>query len=101
MELPGDHYRKSRCRMAEPLKPWMYPAGWESRLVKGHGMISLQGRSRFVGEAFEQERVGLKRVHPAKWEVYFGPWLAGELYDADVGGIRAVLYRKKKKKKKR
>jgi hypothetical protein len=96
MGVPGDHYRKSRRRIAKRLKPWAYPTGWESRLVKGHGVISLQGRSRFVGEAFEKERVGLKRVHPGKWEVYFGPWLAGELHDVDAGGIRAVVYRKKR-----
>jgi hypothetical protein len=84
--------------MPDRMKPWKYAAGWESRLVKGKGMISLDGRSRFVGEAFEKERVGLKRVPPGKWEVYFGPWLAGELYDADSGGIRAVVYRKKKKR---
>ena len=63
-------------------------------------MICLQGRSRFVGEAFEKERVGLKRVQPGKWEVYFGSRLAGELHDADAGGIRAVVYRKKEKKRK-
>ena len=84
--------------MPDRMKPWKYGAGWESRLVKGKGMISLEGRSRFVGEAFEKERVGLKRVPPGKWEVYFGPWLAGALHDADWGGIRAVVYRKKKKR---
>ena len=97
MSVPGDHYRKSRRRMPGRWQPWKYPAGWSSRLVKGKGMISLQGRSRFVGEAFEQERVGLKRVPPGKWEVYFGPCLAGELHDVDGGGMRAVVYRKKKR----
>jgi transposase InsO family protein len=98
MGVPGDYYRKSRRKMPEGMKPWKYVAGWESRLVRGKGMISLDGRSRFVGEAFEKERVGLKRVPPGKWEVYFGPWLAGELHDVDAGGIRAVVYRKKKKR---
>jgi len=98
MGVPGDYYRKSRRRMPEGLKPWKYPKGWESRRVKGKGMISLHGRSRFVGEAFERERIGLKRVHPGKWEVYFGPCLAGELHDVDSGGIRAVVYRKKKQR---
>jgi transposase InsO family protein len=97
MGLPGDHYRKSKRRMARPLKPWAYPAGWKSRFVKDNGMIALNGRSRFLGHAFARERVGLKRVHPGKWEVYFGPCLAGELHDADAGGIRAVIYRTKKK----
>jgi len=98
MEVPADYYRKSRREMPEGKKPWKYAPGWESRLVKGNGMISLEGRSRFVGEAFEKERVGLKRMPPGKWEVFFGPWLAGALHDVDSGGIRAVVYRKKKKR---
>lgn len=96
MGVPGDFYRNSRRKLPARLKPWKYPALWQSRLVKGKGMISLNGRGRFVGEAFERERVGLKRVLPAKWQVYFGPYLAGELHDADSGGIRAVVYRRKK-----
>ena len=96
MGLPSDHYRKSRRRMAARLSPWLYPAGWKSRRVKDNGMIVLDGRSRFVGHAFGKERVGLKRAHPGRWEVYFGPWLAGELHDIDWGGIRAVTYRNKK-----
>jgi hypothetical protein len=84
--------------MPDGKKPWKYAAGWETRLVKGNGMIWLDGRSRFVGEAFEKERIGLKRAPPGTWEVYFGPWLAGSLHKADSGGIRAVVYRKKKKR---
>ena len=97
MRVPADIYRKSRRRMPDRLPPWKYPAHWLSRLVKGHGVISLNGRSRFVGEAFERERVGLKRVAAGKWEVYLGPWLAGELHEGDAGGIRAVVFRKKAK----
>ena len=98
MEVPADHYRKSRCKMPERLAPWKYPKGWESRLVKGNGLISWKGRSRFVGEAFERQRVGLKRVAQGNWQVYFGPLLAGELSDEENSGIRAVVYRKKKRR---
>ena len=84
MGVPGDYYRKSRRRMPGRSKPWSYRAAWQSRLVKGNGMIELKGRSRFVGEAFAGERVGLKRMSPGKWEVYFGPHLAGEIGRAHV-----------------
>jgi len=97
MAVPAAHYRKSRRKMPGRLPPWKYPKGWASRLVKGNGLISWKGRSRFVGEAFEWQRVGLKRLAPGNWQVYFGPLLAGELSDAENGGIHAVVYRKKKR----
>lgn len=97
LEVPADHYRKSRSKMPGRIGPWKYPQGWESRLVKGNGLISWKGRSRFVGEAFERQRVGLKRLSQGNWQVYFGPLLAGELSDEENGGICAVVYRKKKR----
>jgi transposase InsO family protein len=93
MRVPAWKYRKSRRRFPRRLKPWRYGRGWESRLVKGKGMIHFQGRSRFVGEAFERERVGLKPGRPGVWEVYFGPLQIGELWDRDkTAGIRATWY---------
>jgi len=97
MGVPADHYRKSRRKMPVRIKPWKYPQRWESRLVRGNGLISWKGRSRFVGEAFERQRVGLKRLSQGNWQVYFGPLLAGELSDEEPGGIRAVVYRKKRR----
>lgn len=95
MKRPIEVYSLSRRRLPRRRQPWRYAAGMESRLVKGKGMISFQGRSRFVGEAFERERVGLRRVKIGVWEVYFGPLLIGELWDQDATpGIRAVWYRK-------
>ena len=69
--------------------PWCYPAAWASRLVKGKGMISLHGQGRYVGEAFEGERVGLRRHDEQTWRVYFGPHLVGELAVGQPQGIRA------------
>jgi putative transposase len=99
MGLPAQFYRKSLRQLPRRLKPWQYPAGWETRLVKGKGMIHFMGRGRFIGEAFEQERVGLKRSHVGVWEVYFGPHLIGELWDSESSGIRAVWYRKGKSRR--
>ena len=98
MEVPAKQYRRSRRKMPGKLKPWSYRAGWESRRVKGHGVISFDGRERYVGEAFEGERVGMKRVRAGVWEVYFGPHMIGELWDGDEQGIRAVNFRKKKRR---
>ncbi len=98
MRLPADLYRKSRRKLPVRLGSWQYPKEWLSRLVRGNGMICLNGRGRFVGEAFEKERLGLKRVVPGKWLVYFGPCLVGELHDVDAGGIRAVVYRNKRRR---
>lgn len=94
MGSPAELYRKSRRKMPAKLSAWKYAGDWETRLVKGKGMISLQGYSRFVGEAFEGERVGLNR-NGTGWAVYFGPLLIGELRDNELSGIHAAWYRKR------
>jgi hypothetical protein len=94
MQVPLRLYRKSPRKMPRQLRPWQYELGWESRRVKANGTIHFGGRSRFVGEAFAGERVGLKRARNAVWEVYFGPHLLGELWDNETSGIHAVWYRR-------
>jgi putative transposase len=94
MRVPAELYRRSRRPMPQKAKPWRYAAGWQTRLVKGHGLISFHGQSRYIGEAFERERVGLKPTRPGVWQVYFGPLLVGELWESETTGIRAVRYRK-------
>jgi transposase InsO family protein len=94
MVVPARLYRKSSRPQPSWLRPWRYPVNWQSRLVKGKGMIHLHGQGRFVGEAFEGERVGLKRSRAGVWEIYFGPQLIGELWDYENTGIRAVWYRR-------
>lgn len=93
MLCPAQLYAKSARRMPTLLQPLRYPRHWLSRLVKGKGMINLHGRGRFIGEAFERERIGLKRT-PSGWEVYFGELLIGLLLAAENTGIHAVQYRR-------
>jgi putative transposase len=94
MMAPCELYRKSPRPMPTERTPWRYPAEWESRSVKSHGMIQFWGRGRFIGEAFEGERVGLQRTRAGVWAVYFGAHLIGELWDGETSGIRAVCYRR-------
>ena len=95
LRCPAEFYCKSPRKLPEQLGPLRYPQGWETRLVKGKGMISLDGRGRFVGEAFEGERVGLKRT-PSGCEVYFAHLLVGTLAANELTGIHAVRYRPRK-----
>lgn len=95
MQVPAALYRKSWRKMPRRMKAWRYPRGWESRLVRSKGMITFYGQSRFVGEAFEAERVGLKPLRRRVWEVYFGPLLVGELWESETGAIRAAYYRRR------
>lgn len=92
MRCPAQVYRRSRRQMPGTLPPLRYPNDWLSRLVKGKGMIRLHGRGRFVGEAFEGQRVGLRRT-PRAWEVYFGAHLIGTLGAEQTTGIHAVRYK--------
>jgi len=94
MQVPVNVYRKSPRTLPRQLRPWQYAPGWESRRVKANGMIHFNGRSRFVGEAFAAERIGLKRSRAGVWEVYLGPHLMGELWDDETSGIHAIWYRR-------
>jgi putative transposase len=96
MTVPAELYRKSRRRFPTKLQPWQYPCGWHSRLVKGRGMISLDGKARFVGEAFEGERLGLQRHSANQWNVYFRHLLLGQLHPSDLSGIQATWLKRRK-----
>ncbi len=95
MKVPAEKHRPNPRKAPAKLQPWNYPPDQESRLVKGKGMIHLQARVRYVGEAFEGERMGLKRNGKAAWEVYYGPHQIGELSAEGNEGIRAIRYRKR------
>jgi putative transposase len=97
MRVPAQCYRPSPRPLPASLSAWTYARGWESRLVKGKGMISFHGRARFIGEAFEGERVGLQPQRAGVYAVYYGPLLIGELLDQDPGGIRARWYRQRRR----
>jgi putative transposase len=96
MLCPAQRYKKSTRRLPRILRALKYPSGWLSRRVKGKGMISLNARGRFIGEAFEGERVGL-RPTPQGWDVYFAQKVIGTLDAADTTGLRPVQFRRRPK----
>jgi putative transposase len=93
LKPPVEQYRRSGRKPGKTL-PWIYPAGWERRWVKGNGEISRKGTWRFIGEAFAGDYVGLKRRSAKVWRVYFGPILIGELHEKETGNIRIARYKR-------
>jgi hypothetical protein len=65
-----------------------YPRRWAVRRVRSNGQIKWHGRKRFIGEAFVGYAVGLRGLSLEREAVYFAGLLIGELWEADVGGIR-------------
>jgi transposase InsO family protein len=95
---PVQVYYPSRRRYRGP-RPPRYPKGWIARRVRPNGEIQWQGRSRFIGEAFARQYVGLKSWRQDRWRVYFYDWLIGEIHAADLGAMRPAIYRRRHKPK--
>lgn len=89
--VPARHYRNSRRRYRGD-QPRRYPPQWPKRRVAHGGEIMWQGRMRFVGEAFEGRYVNLKPRRRGVWRVYYYHVLLGELYAADLSGLRTASH---------
>jgi putative transposase len=98
MVTPGLSYYRSRRKYRGPQPP-RYPRGWDSRRVRPNGEIQWDGRSRFVGEAFVRQQVGLEPWRKNRWRVYFYTWLIGEIHAGDLGSMRPAIYHRRKKLK--
>lgn len=92
MKKPVELFRKNARKTPRLEGTWKYPADWQRRRVKANGEIRFGGAHRYVGEAFQGEDVGLKRIGAAKWRVYFGPILVGELRENESGSIRLAKH---------
>jgi hypothetical protein len=99
MKAPAMRYRSGSRKMPEEGRRLTYPKQWETRLVKRNGMMHWRGETRFVGEAFGGERVGLKNKKPGVWRVYFCKLLIGELQERQPGGINPARHQRRKKGK--
>jgi transposase InsO family protein len=95
---PARVYYRSRRRY-RGARPPRYPRSWGRRRVRPNGEIQWLGRSRFVGEAFVRQTVGLKPWRKDRWRVYFYDWLLGEIHTADSGSMRPAIYRRRNRPK--
>lgn len=98
LKPPAQVYYRSRRRY-RGVRPPRYPRHWGRRRVRPNGEIQWLGRSRYGGEAFVRQTVGLKPWRQQVWRVYFYDWLIGEIHTPDLGSMRPAIYRRRQKPK--
>jgi hypothetical protein len=95
-KVPAHYYRPS-SRPYRGSRPPRYPPHLPERWVTHSGEIKWQGRFRFVGEAFAQRYVVLKRQRRGVWRVSYYHVPLGELHDANLGGLRPAIHQSPRK----
>lgn len=93
-QTPSRGYQPSARSWPSQLRALTYPATWPVRRVRPHGEIKWQGRLRFVGRAFVGETLGLKPIAPEQCAVHLGTLLIGELWAADLAGMRPARWQR-------
>jgi putative transposase len=78
MKTPGDVYRCSPRRLSD-VKPYIYPADFERRLVHQSGCIHLCGQHVNFSEALNGMEVGIEPVGENRWRVWFCDIVVGGL----------------------
>jgi hypothetical protein len=86
MQTPGDVYRCSPRRLSE-VKPYVYPADFERRLVQQSGCIHLRGQHVNFSEALGGMEVGIEPAGENRWRVWFCNLVVGGL-ESKNGRIR-------------
>lgn len=78
MKSPGDIYRCSPRRLSD-VKPYIYPAGFERRLVHKGWCIHLRGRHVDFSQALGGMEVGIEPVGESRRRVWFCDLVVGGL----------------------
>jgi putative transposase len=78
MKTPGEVYRCSSHQLSD-VKPYVYPADFERRLVHRRGCIHFRGRHVTFSEALGGLEVGIEPVGESRWRVWFCDFVVGGL----------------------
>jgi transposase InsO family protein len=78
MATPASRYEPSPRRYPERLPEIEYPAGFARRRVQISGAVHWRLGRFFLGEALENETVGIEEVEDG-WRIWFGPLLLARL----------------------
>lgn len=92
---PAQKYRPSPRILPNQLPAWNYPTAWSTRRIRRNGRLYWMGRSRFIGEAFRGEWVGLCPAANGTCKIYLGQDLLGVIHPKDQSSsIRPVQLRR-------
>jgi hypothetical protein len=76
---PATRYTPSPRPYPTVVPPVEYPAHYETRRVGSNGGFRWQSQSIFLTKSLVGESIGLDRIDEARWAVYFGAQLLGQL----------------------
>ena len=79
MKVPAELYDISPRPMPEKLAEHDYANDMELRCLRTDGSVKWAGRMLLVGEALEDEVVGLRKVDDEAWTLHLGPMQLGTL----------------------
>jgi hypothetical protein len=94
MKTPAEMYVTSELRYHPP-RAIEYGSEFEVREVNSKGDIQWLNNRRFIGEAFKNQRLGLRRWNDTIHEIYLGNILLGHLPDAPFSAFRPTVSRRK------
>lgn len=94
MKTPAEIYLASELKY-HPIWPVEYDPEFEVRTVNSKGDIQWLNNRRFIGEAFQGQRLGLRRYNEQMHEVYLSDILLGHLPAAHFCPFRPTVSKRK------
>jgi transposase InsO family protein len=93
---PAEVYQASHRRYDEAIKTHLYKPSQETKRVGSAGFISINGKSCFVGEAFEGADVAIEReADTGLSKVYYANVHLGDLDDSSSARLRPPAFAKR------
>lgn len=77
MQTPGSLFTHTGKAYNPSTKPPVYPRWYETRKVDLNGLVTIFGRSVFVGRMFKGHILGLEAIEEHTWKVYFYDYFLG------------------------
>ncbi len=81
---PADLYSVSH-KTLKAIRPYRYPAGFETRKVGNKGCFKLDGALVFLSEALSHQEIGMEPLGNDSWRIWFCNHILGVLPPVEAG----------------